>query len=120
MCGLESLIGASLLLSKPHTSVYSGIILLCVRTSVENRKSDGGRREGLAKVRSLQTTKGPAPMSLARGSYRGGGGGGEDLGYPPPPQSMPPDPPSGGVLKHALCVNAKLWSSPPPPTQNPL
>ena len=28
---------------------------------------------------------------------------------------MPPDPPSGGVLKHALHVNAKLWSSSPPP-----
>ena len=32
---------------------------------------------------------------------------------------MPPDPPSRGMLKHALCVNAKLWSF-PPQTQNPI
>ena len=35
-------------------------------------------------------------------------------------ESIPPDPPSGGVLKHALRVNTKLWSFPlpPPPPQN--
>ena len=57
---------------------------------------------------AISTSRMPQNQSQSFKNFPGGGGGG-----------MPPDPPSGGVLKHTLHVNAKLWSF-PPQTPNPV